>query len=740
MVELGFAKNVADQAALAPGVQFAPDSEQTARDASARDPLPGVSRRAIVVTHGVGDQRRGDELDTVVEPLIAFLGKALGHERVRLKARTLLDDDGIAAAVIHLTSPDGTVLEEWQVREAWWADTFRVSPTRSVLFWSTIQFVFHTMATVEQVIGRNIQRFISHALGSHDQATGPWDIRVSHSLLIYFINILSWAIISSSYVFIYVLGIALIVPAVVVLSLPALIWPKEVGQIQTFFISLLTGGIGDQQAMTTRRVALAAAANTISTALWPFIAPEARKKRAYDFDTVTLIAHSGGCVVSYEALAGLEGKRWLDPEAIGASADDGRRRVTWITVGSGLNLAWNSHPPKHAKDEAFWNRSISKYVNWIDIYARYDPVPQGEPPKEMVERLMGGSNDVPYVSIRVVNDDWPLSDHGAYWWNHEEVMSRIVFAIVNSKLAQSPLQAKEAGWEISTAVSNMSPTPSQQLQATLVQQVRVSVDAGSERRRRVATRRFVSMLMLLGVATVLLGVDTLALWLIRFFTMTLAAVAAWTVVERLGLPRWGKGWLILAWLGTNAVLTFTSPPLWAWSTLANTLVVLWLLVYPGLLAVPALGARKGLVLASLLVASAAILGGELAVAPYVGLLLQGPPLRFLSDAPLVAYAEQALRWQLSVPGLPAFTPAVVIPEQIARLGLSERERAWIFSVLAVAVLGLVAGILASLVASVVAWFKPERDRPASPGRPAGAGPRHRNDESDSAAAPHQDPT
>ena len=33
--------------------------------------------RGIVVTHGVGSQRRADQLDTVVEPLMTFLCRAL---------------------------------------------------------------------------------------------------------------------------------------------------------------------------------------------------------------------------------------------------------------------------------------------------------------------------------------------------------------------------------------------------------------------------------------------------------------------------------------------------------------------------------------------------------------------------------------------------------------------------------------------------------------------------------------
>src|SRR5690349_7792076 len=123
-------------------------------------PPPDLIRRGIVVTHGVGDQRRGDQLDIVVAPLVVFLSEALGHRRVRLNARTVLDDDGIASATIHLLSEDcQEVLEEWRVREAWWAHSFSPRSTSSILSWATIQFVFHSMATVQNVVARNLDRF-----------------------------------------------------------------------------------------------------------------------------------------------------------------------------------------------------------------------------------------------------------------------------------------------------------------------------------------------------------------------------------------------------------------------------------------------------------------------------------------------------------------------------------------------------------------------------------------------------
>jgi hypothetical protein len=94
------------------------------------------------------------------------------------------------------------------------------------------------------------------------------------------------------------------------------------------------------------------------------------------------------------------------------------------------------------RDRAFWNRPISGHVNWINLYARYDPVPQGEPPAEMVTALtLAKLDDQPWLGVRVANDDWPFTDHFSYWQNDEEVNARLVHAIADSRLARGPIAA-----------------------------------------------------------------------------------------------------------------------------------------------------------------------------------------------------------------------------------------------------------------------------------------------------------
>jgi hypothetical protein len=443
-------------------------------------------RRGIVVTHGVGSQRRIDQLDDVVEPLMTFLCRALGYENVHLVARTQVSDDLLASAVIHLTPPNGAP-EEWHVREAWWAESFRSSPSATVLPWAIGAAAFHLRSTWQNVFVRNVGRVLGR--GPAPPQEGIWGV-VGAGPGRALADVLIWLVVTIGYLGIYLLGALLIIPLYVFLLLPfALLWPAGIGRLQRSLVNMLTGGIGDQHATTNRQVAVAGAADTIARALWYFLAPNRPNERRYD--TVTLIAHSGGCVVSYAALARHDVQRWL-------CESRSLRRVTWITVGSGLNLAWRMRAKTKARDKAFWSRRLRETVNWIDIYSRYDPVPQGPAPEGLVRSIMGEERR-PYVSIRVANHDWPLTDHGAYWDNLEEAMSRIVHAVTDSRLGQQPLH--ELGGSYSQ-VNTEDGTHHPHALAAAVE--RATKEAGA-RRARVTTRRLGSFILVAAGALLVFG-------------------------------------------------------------------------------------------------------------------------------------------------------------------------------------------------------------------------------------------
>jgi hypothetical protein len=258
---------------------------------------------------------------------------------------------------------------------------------------------YHVVTTARGVFGHNVTRLA--AQGPRQEESGVWTREETgklHALL----DNLVWLVITLGYLFVCAIGAVVILPHYVFLLLPLVaLWPSATGRHQVALVNTLTGGIGDQQATTNRRVAAAGAADSVVCALWSFIAPE--RPENMEYVTVTVIAPWGGCVVSFDALVRHDVMRWL-------SKSTSLRRVTLMTVGSGLNFAWRMRAKK-VRDCAFWDRTIGDHLNWIDIYSRYGPVPQGPPPVEMVEPLVGPTPH-PFVTVQVTNRDSPLSDHG----------------------------------------------------------------------------------------------------------------------------------------------------------------------------------------------------------------------------------------------------------------------------------------------------------------------------------------
>ncbi len=388
-------------------------------------------RRGIVLVHGVGNQRRAEQLDWVVEDLVECLGRWLGRDRVHLAAWTSPDDRGVAHASIHLhTSGTAEPDEVWEVREAWWARSFRPSNSGTVLGWAVSAFITYARQVWYWVGERNLGRIVGRP--PDRQGSGVWQVASAGTWLYALAELAVWAVYAVLFALLYAVSCILILPVYVFLALPALlIWPDAVGRIQRAVVNRLTGGIGDQQAMTNRHVAVAGASQVVCHALRPFLDPEVLARSGDVYDTVTIVAHSGGCVVSYVALASPVVAGWLEREPHG-------RRVSWVTAGSGLNLAWRMRAKRKDRDLAYWSGKIHDRVNWIDVYARYDPVPPGEAPADMVRQILGRAPG-PYVSVRVANHDWPLTEHGGYWGNYAEVMSRIVHVIADSRLGRQAL-------------------------------------------------------------------------------------------------------------------------------------------------------------------------------------------------------------------------------------------------------------------------------------------------------------
>ncbi|MEO8540549.1 MAG: hypothetical protein ABI577_12490 [bacterium] len=442
---------------------------------AAAGPAPRpVVRRGVVIVHGIGDQGRGDYIGSFVEPLASFVADGAGSENVSITVRN--EADASAWATLHIKGDARD--EEWHIREAWWAKNFHPSASKTVLFWAIIAGLTILWATWRSVFVRAVARlrhdYQQMKLSRDDLYGRPLDpetfrLKVDSAQGLWVVpqtlrakailDGVIWLFICAIYLAVALVLITFLVPLYLFLLLPlSFVLPTQIVAVQRKVANLLVSTIGDQQAMTTRRFALAGASNEVSQALWWMLCKDGldRSRRTIDgftgYETVTVVAHSGGCIVSFDALAG-EVAGWMaDPEL----PKDVRRpsRVNWITAGSGLNLAFRMRRTKDPREHAFWHRRIGQFVNWVNIYARYDPVPQGPPPAELVETFLSpdpwladppdtSGERSPFVCLRVVNTDFPASDHTSYWQNPVEVMSRVAAVISDSARANRTISPQD---------------------------------------------------------------------------------------------------------------------------------------------------------------------------------------------------------------------------------------------------------------------------------------------------------
>jgi hypothetical protein len=162
-------------------------------------------------------------------------------------------------------------------------------------------------------------------------------------------------------------------------------------------------------------------------------------------DDIYVMAHSTGCVVSYETLCA-SGDLWNARLWNPVDEDnDPPSRVSFFTLGEALNLDWRLQPTQWWHRPHQWRLFIplSPHVrSWLDFHAGQDLVPAGPVaiPEHVQSHLdlykrSGRSKKqdnatAPRRQEHVVTNKMDiLGDHGGYWDNDEEVLSRLACEI-----------------------------------------------------------------------------------------------------------------------------------------------------------------------------------------------------------------------------------------------------------------------------------------------------------------------
>ena len=152
-----------------------------------------------------------------------------------------------------------------------------------------------------------------------------------------------------------------------------------------------------------------------------------------DIDDVTIVAYSAGAMVGYDAL--------LQERPIPRRARAMQKRVRLVTVGAGVNHLWafarmNNNGIRERAELASTpldgglialaaTGDEPHDAFWTDLFARFDYVPAGVVTEEITD-LSGLVRDRSFRGRRVINYDHLVDDHGSYFRNREQVVSRVL--------------------------------------------------------------------------------------------------------------------------------------------------------------------------------------------------------------------------------------------------------------------------------------------------------------------------
>ncbi len=371
----------------------------------------------MVVVHGIGRQRKGETLAEVAEALALTLEKTASADFVIQREMDITGPAATATLRIGDSRGDFAI---WTLKEALWADAFTAPPARAVLLWMAraIPRQARYLLTLLRQSPSGSARVLSS--GPVHPGTRLWSEYIA-----------SWY----TWLQIVLLAVLLLVvsPFLTVTGL-ALVYLQRVPlKFIHPFDPFLSRVLGDVYRYTTHGMWAASARGVVERLMIDFIEDETDP-----IEDLTVVAHSMGCVVAYDALRG----SGAVAEAVKRSETRGRRKkFTFVAIGSGINQVFavarlsETYGKAHfcqPLDPAITGPSVDgktgkDLFEWVDIYARMDLVPAGGLAPAI--RTQSGATPEQYEEFRVRNTDIPFRDHSSYFENQTVVMPRVIRAI-----------------------------------------------------------------------------------------------------------------------------------------------------------------------------------------------------------------------------------------------------------------------------------------------------------------------
>lgn len=409
---------------------------------------PGV--HGVIVVHGIGDQRAGDTLADFSKALCDSLINSPKDNDVPSVQLTSALSGKPPAVTLQITSPYGEKAV-WVCREAYWNDAFPPPDPTRVLWWGVNQNLRSQLSAllrmlqdpVNEELPTESEREKEKAKSGKSRSTATVgkksraQVRAKSGAVSAFallpLTILTYAVLG-------IIWILRVLPSIGPLD-------KLAGWVRKLD-PLFSSKLGDVQRYVEHEIWSANARARLEEAVISMLGAD-------EIKDITIVAHSMGSIVAYDALT--EGGNIA--QAIAASSGKMNKKITFVSVGAAVNRVFDIVSPKSGKPRGGKNRDIrynelqitkplakiitgygdEKYAGrleekffWLDIFSRRDPVPAGPIGDYIINKA--GIDPVKQMKERkVINKDSLIADHTSYWENIELVMPRITRAINGGK-------------------------------------------------------------------------------------------------------------------------------------------------------------------------------------------------------------------------------------------------------------------------------------------------------------------
>lgn len=412
---------------------------ETREKSIARSKFVLSSGKHGVIIHGITDNvKRGDLLANVTNSLADALLDSLVergtylpiHPEIKREMDLTSDPPSVT---LHIKAPDGAEAT-WLCKEAFWADAFPPPAASSVLRWLLKQQIPSQQYVWRGLIKDPANNEDFRPDGDQGKEKSSWTARRFINW-IYRLELLATGL--------FLIPLSVLVPVLLFLIWP-LYWMPRFGFLASSLEWLhkldpfLSRSLGDVKRYIEHGVWSASARGVLENIVIDMLSDEYGTLK-----DITIVAHSMGAVVTYDAL-GDGGRIARVVEQLGVRGNS--KKLTFISVGGGINQVFRLVKGSNLYARIQFCRPLAKQITggydpkvkqapqtlrdkffWLDIYARFDPVPAGDLDREVTEQAQVHPDLV--KRRRVINLDNPIRDHSYYWQNKALVIPRIARAI-----------------------------------------------------------------------------------------------------------------------------------------------------------------------------------------------------------------------------------------------------------------------------------------------------------------------